>query len=136
MARKGPAILHASVRRLYHLGMNNIERFDQNSRRSRAVACGGVVCLAGQVANDLAGDIAQQAREALAKVDDMLSQAGTDKTRVMSVTIWLADIRDYDAFNAAWDAWVVQGQTPARACAQVTFPDPRVRVELIVTAHR
>lgn len=114
--------------------MTDIRRIDQNQRRSRAVVHGGLVCLAGQVANDLSGDITKQAREAFAKVDDMLAQAGSDKTRVMSVTIWLADVADYDAFNAVWDQWIVPGLTPARACAQVTFPDPRVRVELIVTA--
>ncbi|MEY4713252.1 MAG: hypothetical protein RIS88_2702 [Pseudomonadota bacterium] len=114
--------------------MSSIRRIDQNDRRSRAVIHDRLICLAGQVANDLSGDIRQQAREAFAKVDDLLAQAGSDKTRVLNVTIWLADVADYDAFNAVWDAWVVQGQTPARACAQVKFPDPRVRVELLVTA--
>lgn len=118
------------------LGFNvtDIQRIDQNQRRSRGVVHNGFIFLAGQVANDPTGDIRQQAREAFAKVDDMLAQAGSDKTRVMSVTIWLRDMEDYEGFNEVWDQWVVQGQTPARACGKVQLADPRIRVELIVTA--
>ena len=114
--------------------MSEIKRVDQNQRRSRGIAYGGMVFLAGQTANDLSGDIRQQAREAFAKVDDMLAQCGSHKTRVLSVTIWLADMGDYDGFNEVWDQWIVVGQSPARACAKVELHDPRVRVELIVTA--
>lgn len=114
--------------------MPDIHRIDQNQRRSRGVVHNGFIFLAGQVGNDMGGDVRQQASEAFAKVDDMLSQAGSDKTRVMSVTIWLRDLEDYDAFNEVWDQWIVQGQSPARACAKAQLADPRARVELIVIA--
>ena len=114
--------------------MTNLQRIDQNQRRSRAIVHNGLVFLAGQTANDLSGDIRQQAREALAKVDDLLAQAGSHKARVLSVTIWLSDMADYDGFNEVWDAWIVKGESPTRACAKVAMHDPRVRVELIVTA--
>ena len=114
--------------------MSSIQRIDQNQRRSRAIVHNGLAFLAGQAANDPSGDIREQAREAFAKVDDMLAQAGSDKTHVLSVTIWLTDMADYDGFNEVWDQWIVQGQSPARACAQVALHDPRLRVELIVTA--
>lgn len=114
--------------------MTDIHRFDQNHRRSRAVAYGGLVFLAGQVANDAAGNIRQQSGEALAKVDDMLVQAGTDKSRVLSATIWLRDMEDYDGFNEVWDQWVAPGLTPARCCGKVALADPRQRVEVIVVA--
>lgn len=114
--------------------MPPIQRIDQNQRRSRGIVYNGLAFFAGQTANNLDGDIRQQAREAFAKVDDMLAQVSSDKTRVLSVTIWLADMADYDGFNEIWDQWIVRGQSPARACAKVALHDPRVRVELVVTA--
>ncbi|WP_163535896.1 RidA family protein, partial [Klebsiella pneumoniae] len=75
-----------------------------------------LVFLAGQVADDKSGDIASQTRQALAKVDDMLSRAGTDKSRLLSVQIWLKTMADFDGMNAVYDAWVVPGNAPTRAC--------------------
>jgi len=112
----------------------DITRIDQNARRSRAVAGGGILCTAGQVADSLGADITTQAREVFAKIDQLLVEAGTDKTRVLSIQIWLTDLADYDAFNAVWDAWIVPGQSPARHCAKVELANPGYRVELIATA--
>jgi enamine deaminase RidA (YjgF/YER057c/UK114 family) len=114
--------------------MNDIVRIDQNARRSRAVSYGPMVFLAGQVADDSSGDITQQTTEALAKVDDMLRQAGTDKSRLLSATIWLRTMDDYAGMNAVWDKWVVPGSTPARCCGKVELADPAQRVEIIVVA--
>ena len=114
--------------------MPGIQRIDQNNRRSRCVIHNGMIFLAGQTASDPGGDIRQQARECFAKVDDLLAQAGSDKTHALSVTIWLSDMADYDGFNEVWDSWIVQGQSPTRACAKVALADPRLRVELIVIA--
>lgn len=113
---------------------NDIVRLDQNHRRSRAVVHGGVVYLAGQVADDKAGDIATQARQALAKVDALLAEAGTDKGRALTAQIWLASMSDYDGFNAVWDEWVVPGRTPTRCCGKVELADPAFRVEIVITA--
>ncbi|WP_255581820.1 RidA family protein [Cupriavidus sp. AU9028] len=111
-----------------------IVRLDQNHRRSRAVIAGGMVYLAGQVADDKSGDIVAQTREALGKVDALLAQAGTDKSRAVTAQIWLADMADYDGLNAVWDEWVVPGQTPTRCCGRVELADPAFRVEIVVTA--
>ncbi|MGY8524626.1 RidA family protein [Paracidovorax citrulli] len=111
-----------------------IVRLDQNHRRSRAVIAGGVVYLAGQVADDKSGDIGVQTRQALAKVDALLTEAGTDKSRALTAQIWLADMADYDGLNAVWDEWVVPGQTPTRCCGRVELADPAFRVEIVVTA--
>lgn len=116
--------------------MSEIVRIDQNTRRSRASVFGDLVFLAGQVADDKAGDITQQTRETLAKVDDMLARAGTDKSRLLSVQIWLRSMEDFDAMNAVYDAWVVQGQTPCRACGRVELADPRYLIEVIAIAAR
>jgi enamine deaminase RidA (YjgF/YER057c/UK114 family) len=111
-----------------------IVRLDQNHRRSRAVIANGMVFLAGQVADDKSGDIAQQAREALAKVDALLAEAGTDKRRALTAQIWLADMTDFDGFNAVWDAWVAPGETPTRCCGKVELADPAYRVEIVISA--
>ncbi|MFD2252334.1 enamine deaminase RidA (YjgF/YER057c/UK114 family) [Pseudochelatococcus lubricantis] len=114
--------------------MTDIVRIDANARRSRASATDSLVFLAGQVADDRDADITAQARQAFAKVDALLAAAGTDKSRVLSVTIWLQSLDDYEAFNAVWDAWVTPGAQPCRACAVVVLADPAWRVELIVVA--
>lgn len=116
--------------------MSAITRIDQNARRSRASVFGDLVFLAGQVADDKSGDIASQTRQALAKVDDMLSRAGTDKSRLLSVQIWLKSMADFDAMNAVYDAWVVPGDAPTRACGRVELADPGYLVEIIAIAAR
>jgi enamine deaminase RidA (YjgF/YER057c/UK114 family) len=116
--------------------MTAIVRIDQNARRSRASVYGDLVFLAGQVADDKDGDIAKQTREALAKVDDMLSRAGTDKSRLLSVQIWLKTMDDFAAMNAVYDAWVVPGDTPTRCCGKVELADPAYRIEVVGIAAR
>ncbi len=114
--------------------MSAIVRIDQNARRSRAVIHNGLVHMAGQVPDDRTGDVADQTRQVLAKVDDLLKQAGTDKTRVLSAQIWLKTMDDFAAMNAVWDAWVTPGLTPARCCGKVELNDPQCRVEIVVVA--
>ena len=115
----------------------SIKRVQAGPRMSQAVVHNGLVFLAGQVADDKTADIATQTRQALAKVDDMLARAGTDKSRLMSVQIWLRDMADFDAMNAVYDAWVVSGHTPSRACCGgVVLGDPALRIEIIAVAVR
>lgn len=116
--------------------MSDITRIDQSTRRSRASVFGNLVFMAGQVADDRSLDISGQTREALAKVDDMLARAGTDKSRILSAQIWLATMSDYDAMNAVWDAWVVPGETPCRCCGKVELAHPDWRIEIVVIAAR
>jgi len=111
-----------------------IKRFDQNHRRSRAVVAGGFVFLAGQVADDKTQGVDVQTRQVFAKIDALLSEVGTDKSHLLTAQIWLADIRDIDAFNALWDEWVVDGHAPTRCCGQVLLTDPAMRVEIVVSA--
>ena len=112
----------------------DIRRLDQSARRSRAVIHNGIVYLAGQVVDDLSGDIADQTRQVVAKVDDLLAQARTDKSRLLTAQVWLRTMEDFDGMNAIWDAWVVPGSTPTRCCGQVGLADPGWRVEIVVTA--
>jgi enamine deaminase RidA (YjgF/YER057c/UK114 family) len=95
---------------------------------------GRLVYLAGQVAEDRNADAAGQTRSVLAQIDRLLDEAGTDKTKILSATIYLADMNDYDAMNAAWDEWVPQGDTPARATVQARLANPAYRVEIQLVA--
>jgi enamine deaminase RidA (YjgF/YER057c/UK114 family) len=114
--------------------MKEITRIDQSDRRSRAVVYGGIAYLAGQVADDKTAAIGIQTRQVLAKIDDMLERAGTDKSRLLTAQIWLRTMDDFSGMNAMWDAWVTPGSTPTRCCGKVELADPEFRVEIIVAA--
>ncbi len=112
----------------------DLTRFDKNARRSRMVSANGVLYFAGQVGKDWDADAKTQMEQALDGIDKLLAQAGSDRSKVLSVTIWLSDMNDFDAVNEAWDAWVDNENPPARACAKVELADPRLRVELLPIA--
>ena len=111
-----------------------IQRIDAGNRMSEASIHGGVIYLAGQVPETPHADIETQTREVLAAIDDLLAQAGTDKTRILRAQIYLADIADFAGMNQAWDAWVAPGHTPPRATVQAPLADPQWKVEIVVTA--
>ena len=113
----------------------SIKRIGTGARMSEAVIYNGIVWLAGQVGNP--GDsVADQTRTCLAEVDRLLAEAGTDKTKILSTQIWLADIADFAEMNAVWDAWVPQGHTPARATGEAKLATPDYKVEIIIVAAR
>lgn len=84
--------------------------------------------------DDRTQDVAGQTRQVLAKVDELLAQAGTDKSRVLSAQIWLKTMDDFAAMNEVWDAWVEPGRTPTRCCGKVELNDPACRVEVTMVA--
>lgn len=112
------------------------ERFETGTRMSQAVKHGNTVYLAGQVADDAAVDVKTQTQQVLVKIDRLLTAAGTDKSKLLSATIWLTDMRYFADMNAVWDAWVVPGATPARACveARLALPDLKVEIGVIAAA--
>ncbi|WP_437880181.1 RidA family protein [Pseudomonas sp. LRF_L74] len=113
----------------------SIQRLRTEKRFSEIVIHNGTVYLAGQLADDYSGDIRAQTRETLANIDRFLAEAGSDKSKILSVTIYLKDIAvDYAGLNEVWDAWVAEGTAPARACVEAALYDPRVRVEMTVVA--
>jgi enamine deaminase RidA (YjgF/YER057c/UK114 family) len=114
--------------------MTDIVHIDQNARRSRAVVHNGLVYTAGQVPDDMSLDVTGQARQVLAKIDDLLKLAGSDKSRVLTAQVWLRTIDDLAAMNAVWDSWVVQGKTPTRCCGKVEMNNPDCRIEILVVA--
>jgi enamine deaminase RidA (YjgF/YER057c/UK114 family) len=94
----------------------------------------GTVFLAGQVPDTEDGDITTQTREVLASIDALLARAGTDRSRILMAQIFLADLADFPAMNAEWEAWIPQGQAPARATVQAKLARAGWRVEIVVTA--
>ena len=114
-----------------------IQRIDVGPRMSQAVVHGDTVYLAGIVAEERKGrSVADQTRQVLARIDQLLAQAGSDKSRLLKATIWLRDIASFDEMNSVWDAWVVPGETPARACVESRMAAADILVEIQVTAVR
>ena len=113
--------------------MTDITRHHTGQRMSQVVTHNGTVYLAGQV-GDPGDSVADQTRTCLEKVETLLAEAGSDTTRILQCVIWLADMADFAEMNAVWDAWVPEGQSPARACGEARLASPEYKVELIVTA--
>jgi enamine deaminase RidA (YjgF/YER057c/UK114 family) len=112
----------------------NIERFDVGARLSEMAVHNGVAYLAGQVPEDATADITGQTQQVLAAVDRLLARAGSDKSRLLRVQIFLADLADFPAMNAVWDAWVLPGHTPPRATVKAALARPEWKIEVVVTA--
>jgi enamine deaminase RidA (YjgF/YER057c/UK114 family) len=114
-----------------------IERIDKGPRMSQAAIVGNLVFTAGQVADRSAGgDVGAQTREILEGIDALLARAGTDKSCIVSVQIWLAHIGDFDAMNAVYDAWVDRANPPVRACVEARLAGSEFAVEIAVIAER
>jgi enamine deaminase RidA (YjgF/YER057c/UK114 family) len=111
-----------------------IQRLDANNRLAQATVANGFVFTAGVVPDDVSQDIGGQTRQVLAKIEDLLRRAGSDKTKLMSATIYLPAIADFAGMNAVWDAWLAPGCAPARACVIAGLVNPAWRVEISVTA--
>ncbi len=114
----------------------SITRLQTGRRMSHAVIHNNTVYLAGQVADDATAgkSVTEQTRSVLAAIDGLLAAAGTDKTKILSATIYLADISTFAEMNAVWDAWVPEGHTPARATVEARLAAPAYRVEIVVVA--
>ena len=113
-----------------------IDRRHVGPRMSQIVVHGDTVYLAGQVADDPSADVAGQTRQIVEKIDRYLAEAGTDKSKLLSATVWLSDIKTFNEMNGVWDAWVSPGNPPARACVEAKLAQPQYRVEIGVIAAR
>jgi len=109
-----------------------IKRLGSGSRMSQSVIHNGTVYLAGQVGEG--ASITAQTASMLARVDTWLAKAGSDKSHILTVTIWLANMGDFAAMNAVWDGWIDPENPPARACVEARLATPEFQVEAMVTA--
>jgi enamine deaminase RidA (YjgF/YER057c/UK114 family) len=113
--------------------MPEIKRMNTARRMSQAVVHNGTVYLAGQVGTPGAS-VEQQTRDILAKIEQLLDAAGTDKRHILQAVIWLKSMDDFAEMNAVWDAWVPEGHAPARACGSADLATPEYTVEITVIA--
>ncbi len=113
----------------------SIERIEPGPRMSQAVIYNKTVYLAGQVATNARGrSVAEQTRDILARIEQLLGEANSDKSHILSATIWLVDMATFADMNSVWDRWVVDGATPARATvisAQLAAPDYKIEIAVI-----
>jgi enamine deaminase RidA (YjgF/YER057c/UK114 family) len=114
--------------------MSPVRHIDPGPRLSEATVFGDRMYLSGMIPEDTSADITGQVKQALAEIDALLTKGGSDRTKILSAVIWLRDISDFAAMNAVWDAWVVSGQTPARATVQARLNDPKMKIEIMVVA--
>jgi enamine deaminase RidA (YjgF/YER057c/UK114 family) len=114
-----------------------IQRFETGPRMSQVVVHGDTIYLAGIVAKTTAGEsVAKQTQEVLSIIDSHLASAGSDKSKLLTATIYLTDMKNFAEMNAVWDSWVSAGNTPARATVEAGLAAPQYRVEIMVTAAR
>ena len=115
----------------------SIKRLHIGPRMSQIVIHGDTVYLAGQVAQDAPGtSVAEQTKDILARIDRLLAEAGSDKSKLLSATIWLADIGTFNEMNGVWDAWIDPDNPPARACVESKLAAPQFTVEIGIVAAR
>ena len=113
----------------------SIRRIETGERMSQTVVPGNTVYTAGQVARTAAGaSVTDQTHAVLDQIDALLAEAGTDKSKLISATIWISDMSTFNEMNTVWDAWVSPGNTPARACVEAKLASPDFTVEIAVIA--
>ncbi len=114
----------------------SITRHHGNQRMSQIVIHGDTIYLAGQVAADASADITVQTQQVLQKIDDLLAEAGSDNSKILSAQVWLANIGHFAKMNEVWDNWIPEGHAPARACIEARLASPDLLVEVGVIAAR
>ncbi|MGJ0239254.1 RidA family protein [Novosphingobium fluoreni] len=112
-----------------------IQRIESGTRMSQAVIHGDTIYLSGQV-GEPGASVADQTRQVLTQIEDLLAQAGSDKSKILMATIWMADMADFAEMNTVWDAWVGGKDAPARATGEAKLATPDYKVEIIVIAAR
>ena len=115
----------------------NIQRMHSGARMSQVVVHGDTVYLAGQVASGAPGDtVAEQTRDILDRIDGYLAEAGTDKSKLLSATLWITDMANFGEMNAVWDAWISPGNAPCRACVEAKLASDKYSVEIMLVAAK
>ncbi|CAM3952653.1 RidA family protein [Bordetella tumulicola] len=112
----------------------SIKRVNVEKRLSDMAVYNGVAYLAGQVPDDGSLDMAGQTAQVLATIDRLLAEAGSDKSKILMAQIFVSNMKEFDAMNRAWDAWVADGNAPPRATVEARLANPDFKVEIVVTA--
>lgn len=112
-----------------------IDRYQSNQRMSQAVRAGNQLYLAGQVAKNPVADIADQTRQILDAIENLLKMGGSSKENLISAVIWITDMNNFSAMNVVWDAWIAGENPPVRACVQAQLARSELLVEIQVIAQ-
>lgn len=112
----------------------SIKRKHSNQRMSRIVIHNETIYLCGQVTDDREAGITVQTEQTLAKIDQLLAEAGSDKDHLLSVTIYLKSMQDFAEMNTVWEQWTNEVASPARACVCAEMASPQLLVEMSVIA--
>lgn len=112
----------------------SLTHHDSSERMSKYVIHNGTVYLSGQVPSDATANMREQTEQVLARIDDLLSRAGTDKTRLISAQIWVSSMKEFADMNSVWDAWVAPGRPPVRAAVEAQLANPDWKVEIMAVA--
>ena len=114
-----------------------IQRIHTNDRMSQIVIHGDTIYLSGQVASGAPdGTVTEQTKDILSRIEGYLAEAGSDKSRLLSATLWITDMADFAEMNAVWDSWVANGETPCRACVESKLASNKYKVEIMVIAAK
>ena len=116
--------------------MTDITRLHSGPKLSRVVIHNDIVYLCGQVAKDYDADIKEQTRTMLERVDEHLAEAGTDRSRILSATVYVKDMKQAPEMNEVWGEWLGDAPRPARTCVQAELAKPNTLVEITVTAAK
>lgn len=114
----------------------SITRIDRTPRMSKIVEHNETIYLSGQIAKDTTKGIKEQTATTLEKIEELLSKCGSDKSRILSVTVYLRDIKDFSAMNEVWDAWIKEEDQPARTCVEARMARPDLLVEMTAVAAK
>lgn len=107
-----------------------IKRIDCGTRLSGAVVSGGHVYISGQVADERSASVEEQTRQVLAKIDALLDRAGTSRSKLVAVNVYLPNILDFAAMTAVYEGWIIPGEAPARTTTEARLADSNLRVEI------
>lgn len=111
-----------------------IRRFQPGKRMSQAVVYNGMVFLSGQVADNTKASLRDQTSEVLSKIEGLLVEVGSSKSKLVAIFVYLPNITDFDAVNEIYDAWIDPKNPPARACTEARLADPDLRIEIVAIA--
>ena len=114
----------------------SIERHELKEHLSGVVEHNGTVYVAGTTATDKSVGMKQQTEQVLAKIEGLLSRCGTNKSKLLAATVYISDMKQKEAMNEAWNAWIDHANPPTRACVAVELGTPTTLVEIVVTAAR
>jgi enamine deaminase RidA (YjgF/YER057c/UK114 family) len=102
-----------------------ISRLDAGTTISRSVTYEGIVYVSGMTAEDKSLDMAGQTAQVLDRIARQLASAGTDKSRLLTATIYLSDMSQKDGMNQVWQRWIEPGNPPARVTVGAELGSPR-----------